>query len=123
MATVFLVLMAIGVTIYAAVDCVRSDDTEIRSLPKSLWLLLILCIPPFGGALWILLGRQSAPGSPKSRRLRTIGPDDDPDFLSSLQLPRARGERRRPEGPAAGPITPTTPTAEPDDGESDATPS
>ena len=64
-----------------------------------MWLLLILGVPLFGGTLWILLGRQPAPGPPRSRRLRTIGPDDDPDFLSSLQLPRTRGERRRPEDP------------------------
>ncbi len=99
MSTVLLVLAAIGVTIYAAVDCLRSDDDEIRGLPKPLWLVLILGVPLFGGALWILLGRAPAPGPPRSRRLRTIGPDDDPDFLSSLQLPR-RIERRRPEDPA-----------------------
>jgi hypothetical protein len=99
MPTVLFVLAAIGVTIYAIVDCWRSPDDEIRSLPKPLWVLVILGIPLFGGVLWILLGRLPAPGSAAaSRRLRTIGPDDDPDFLRSLQPPRRRGERRKPEG-------------------------
>ena len=101
MAKVLLVLAVIGVTIYAAIDCIRSDDAEIRGLPKPLWLLLIVAFPLFGGVLYIVLGRQPMPGAPTSRRLRTIGPDDDPDFLRSLNLPRSRdGERRRKETPA-----------------------
>jgi len=105
MAKVLLVLAAIGVTIYAAIDCLRSDDAEIRGLPKPLWLLLIVAVPLFGGVLYILLGRQPAPGSPTSRRLRTIAPDDDPDFLRSLDPPRSRdGDRRRKEpGPDPDP--------------------
>ena len=96
MAKVLLVLAAIGVTIYAAIDCLRSDDDEIRGLPKPLWLLLIVAFPLFGGILYIVLGRQPAPGAPTSRRLRTIAPDDDPDFLRSLDPPRTRdGDRLR----------------------------
>jgi hypothetical protein len=93
MAKVLLVLAAIGVTIYAVIDCVRSDDDEIRGLPKPLWLLLIVAVPLFGGMLWILFGREPIHGSPRSPRYRTVGPDDDAEFLRSLQ-PR----RRRPEG-------------------------
>jgi hypothetical protein len=103
MARVLLVLAAIGVTIYAVIDCLRSDDSELRGLPKPLWLLVIVAFPLFGGLLYLLLGRQPTPGSPTSRRLRTIAPDDDPDFLRSLDPPRTRdGERRRPDGVADG---------------------
>ena len=104
MARVILFLAAIGVTIYAAIDCFRSDDAEIRGLPKPVWLLVIVILLPFGGVLWILLGRQPAPGAPTARPLRTIAPDDDPDFLRSLKPPpRSRdGERRRKEGPVKG---------------------
>jgi hypothetical protein len=95
MAKVLLVLAAIGVTIYAAIDCLRSDDAEIRGLPKPLWLLVIVAVPLFGGLAYILVGRVPAPGSPTSRLKRTIAPDDDPDFLRSLDPPRTRdGERR-----------------------------
>jgi hypothetical protein len=95
MAKVLLVLAAIGVTIYAAIDCFRSEDAEIRGMPKALWLLVILLIPLFGGLLWLLLGRQPLPGARPSRRLRTIGPDDDPDFLRTLKPPRPRNTDRR----------------------------
>lgn len=91
MGPVLFVLAAIGVTIYAVIDCWRSDDAETRGLPKPLWLLVILGVPLAGGVLWILFGRQAAPGSGGSRRIRVVAPDDDPEFLRSLQPPRRRG--------------------------------
>lgn len=91
MGDVILVLAAIGVTIYAAVDCLRNDDSEIRGLPKPLWLLVILALPLVGGVFWIVLGRMPRPGAwTGGQRLRTTGPDDDPDFLRSLNRPRPR---------------------------------
>jgi hypothetical protein len=91
MGDVILVLAAIGITIYALVDCLRSTESEIRGLPKPLWLVVILVLPLFGGILWLLLGRTPAPGAwTGSPRLRTGGPDDDPDFLRTLNRPRPR---------------------------------
>jgi hypothetical protein len=80
------------------VDCLRSDDSELRGLPKPLWMLVILALPLFGGIFWIVLGRVPAPGSarPGAQRLRTNGPDDDPEFLRSLNPRRPR--RRDDEG-------------------------
>jgi hypothetical protein len=103
MAKVLLVLAALGVTIYAGIDCLRSDDAEIRGLPKPLWLLVIIAAPLFGGLMYLLVGRQPAPGAPPTRRSRTIAPDDDPDFLRSLDPPRSHdGEPRRKDGLAEG---------------------
>lgn len=104
MGQVLLVLAAIGVTIYSGVECLRTDDSEIRGLPKPLWLLVILAVPLIGGVLWILVGRTPPPSA---RRLRTMGPDDDIDFLSSLDR-SLDVSRRRPDadddegGPASG---------------------
>jgi hypothetical protein len=111
MAKVFLVLAAIGVTIYAVIDCLRSDDDEIRGLPKPLWLLVIIALPLFGGILWLLFGRVPTYRSPMSRRYRTVGPDDDLDFLRSLQIPRDRRRKDRPDpdpddDPPAPPTSP-----------------
>jgi hypothetical protein len=93
MAKVLLVLAAIGVTIYAAIDCFRSDDAEIRGLPKPLWLLVIIAAPLVGGVMYLLLGRQPVPGAPDPRRQRLVAPDDDPDFLRSLDPPRTHDPR------------------------------
>ncbi|MCD5354829.1 PLD nuclease N-terminal domain-containing protein [Kineosporia mesophila] len=97
MARVLFVLAVIGVTIYAAIDCLRSADDEIRTLPKPLWLLFIVLIPLLGGVTWILFGRQSSPGNQPPRRLRTVGPDDDPEFLRNLDVRRPKpddGEKK-----------------------------
>lgn len=94
MARVLFVLAVIGVTIYALIDCFRSDDGDLRALPKPLWLLLIVLVPPFGGLIWILFGNQSSPGNqPPRRRVRTVGPDDDPDFLRQLDIHRPKPQR------------------------------
>ncbi|MBT0767754.1 PLDc N-terminal domain-containing protein [Kineosporia sp. J2-2] len=90
MARVLFVLVAIGVTVYAAIDCLRSNDDEVRALPKPLWLLLIVLLPLLGGLVWVFFGRQDSPGNQPPRRLRTLGPDDDPDFLRSLDLRRPK---------------------------------
>jgi len=94
MVRVLFVLAVIGVTLYAVIDCVRSNDEDIRTLPKPLWLLLIIAVPPLGGLIWIFFGNQASPGSQSPRRLRTLGPDDDPDFLRNLDVrgPKPQGD-------------------------------
>jgi uncharacterized RDD family membrane protein YckC len=96
MGQVLLVLAAVGVAIYAAIDCFGSAETEVRGLPKPLWLLVILVVPVAGPLGWLLLGRAGVPGP---RRMRTIGPDDDLDFLRTLDPPPPR---RRDDEPPAG---------------------
>jgi Phospholipase_D-nuclease N-terminal len=96
MPRVILVLLIIGITIYSVIDCLRTDDAQIRGLPKPLWLLAIITLPPVGGLLWIWLGQQQAPGRGGQPPPRTLAPDDDPDFLRSLRQPK-------PKPPPAGP--------------------
>lgn len=100
MAKVILVLATLGITIYAFIDCLRSADSEIQALPKPLWLLVIVLTAPFGATMWLLFGRSPGPDrSSAAGRRRVLAPDDDPDFLRSLDPPRTRdGERRRTDG-------------------------
>ncbi len=94
MPRLILVLTVIGIMIYAMIDCLRTDDADIRILPKPLWLLVII-LPLAGGLLWIWLGVQhQGPGPGGRREPRTIAPDDDPEFLRSLNKPR-----KPPSGP------------------------
>jgi hypothetical protein len=87
-------LLVVGVTIYTLVDCAQTDDDEVRSLPKLVWVLLILIFPPIGAIAWLVAGRPQRPsrmprgprgpgGSSRSPRAPR-GPDDDPDFLRRL---------------------------------------
>ena len=88
---VIVLLAVIGVMIYAVIDCLSTPDSETRGLPKPLWLLVIVALPLVGGVMWLLFGRAPSPGwGGGGGRLRTIGPDDDPDFLRSLKPPRPR---------------------------------
>ena len=100
MTYVVLLLVSVGVTIYALVDCWRSTDDEVRGLPRPAWILLIILIgplgvPPFGAAAYLLFGRPTAT-LPGPRRV--VAPDDDPDFLRQLDQQRRKAvtdERRR----------------------------
>jgi len=80
------ILIVLGVTIYALIDCARTPQEEVRNLPKWAWLLLIIFFETIGGIAWLIAGRPkiigSGTGIPKKPRI--IPPDDDPDFLRSI---------------------------------------
>jgi Phospholipase_D-nuclease N-terminal len=100
------VLIALVLTVWAVVDCVQTPSTEARILPKPLWLVCIILVPFVGAGAWLILGRAravgigrgGAPGGPaggtaKRPRPQPIAPDDDPDFLRSLDTGNAEHER------------------------------
>ena len=76
-------LLTIALTTYALVDCVQTDDSQVRGLPKLIWVFVILLFPFAGSAAWLLAGRPKAT-PPAPRRQMPRGPDDDPDFLKGL---------------------------------------
>ena len=80
MLRVVLIAIVVFATIYALVDCVQTDRTRVRIMPKPVWLLAIL-VPVAGPVAWFLIKRSSTQGGP-ARGPR--GPDDDPDFLRRL---------------------------------------
>jgi hypothetical protein len=93
---VVVVLVVIGVTVYALVDCWGSDGPSVRLLPRALWFLVVL-VPVVGPVLWLVAGRpREVMDAPLPR---PVAPDDDPEFLRRLDLERRRRvaeeERRR----------------------------
>ena len=98
------VLITVGICIYALVDCLRSPGDEVKALPKPLWVVLILLAPLLGGIAYLVFGRggtSSGPGG--TRQPRVVAPDDDPDFLRSLDRGPEPGPRAPDGGGAAGP--------------------
>lgn len=92
-----ILLLAVGVTIYALVDCWYSSDDELRGLPRLAWFLVVLLFPVVGGATYLLYGRERRAPS-HVHRPRVVAPDDDPEFLRTLDEQRRRAateERRR----------------------------
>lgn len=92
--------------LYCLFDVITTPEEHVRNLPKMLWVLIVVLLVTVGGLLWMLLGRPlqqeahtpGAAGSgggflgvPKRRPPAPRGPEDDPEFLRSLER-RLRGE-------------------------------
>jgi hypothetical protein len=94
------VVLLYGVSLVLLVVCVvdvmRTPREQVRTLPKALWLVVVLP-PVFGPAAWFLAGRPSA-GAVSPPRLERGAPDDDEDFLRELRR-RAEEQRRRAKDP------------------------
>lgn len=102
-----LAIAAVVFWLWAIFDSLTADDKRIRFMPKVLWVIVVLVFFEFGALVWVLFGRprrnvaagpRSGPGfgsgsggrlprpggkSPRSGS-GPVGPDDDPDFLSSI---------------------------------------
>ncbi|MFJ2028404.1 PLD nuclease N-terminal domain-containing protein [Streptosporangium sp. NPDC087985] len=78
--------------LYCLFDAITTPDEQSRNLPKLVWVIIIVLLPPFGGLFWLLLGRPFGPQEPRAfppqerqaRPRAPKGPDDDPDFLKDL---------------------------------------
>ncbi|MDT0270371.1 PLD nuclease N-terminal domain-containing protein [Streptomyces sp. DSM 44915] len=94
MLRVLLFLVPLALAIYALVDCISSKDEEVRHLPKLVWLALIALAWVIGPLAWILVGRKRGARGGAARRGSGgwVAPDDNPEFLRSLNDERDRGQ-------------------------------
>lgn len=85
MTRVLPVLIGLGLAIYALVDCIQTDESKVRGLPKVFWIILIVLITFVGPIAWLIAGKERAlPGRGGRQQRGPLGPDDDPDFLRGL---------------------------------------
>lgn len=95
-AAVLLALASVILAALALISCLSVEDkSRIRGLPRWAWLLLILLVPTAGPIAYFALGRPlpvkksgsawPLSGYPEPPRPRA--PDDDPEFLRSLDQP------------------------------------
>jgi hypothetical protein len=85
MLRVVLILLVVAFYIYFVIDVARTPRGQTRTLPKFVWLLIVILLPIIGGVLWLLLGRVwPANGSPFGRKRGPVAPDDDPKFMRKL---------------------------------------
>jgi len=91
------VLLVIGLTVYALIDCARTASDDVKAMPKALWLAVIVLLSPIGPIAWLLAGRGRGPAQPtRPKRSGPIAPDDDPAFLRQLDIEaRRRAELER----------------------------
>jgi predicted membrane metal-binding protein len=112
------------VTLYALIDAILVPGALARSLPKWLWLVLIVVVPFFGAVAWLAAGRpthEQVPagdvgplGRVAARRStpQESAPDDDPAFLRKLaddEWSRRMRDRRRGATPDTDDLGPDVP--------------
>ncbi|MFF2377645.1 PLD nuclease N-terminal domain-containing protein [Streptomyces xiamenensis] len=106
MLRVLMFLVPIALAIYALVDCISTKDEDVKHLPKLVWLLLIVFAWLIGPIAWIFVGRQrgaAAVGGTGGRQATGrrsggggwVAPDDNPDFLRSLNDEKQREENAK----------------------------
>jgi len=81
-------LLIIAFMVFALVDVIRRDDSQVKYVPKLVWVLLVVLLPFLGSVLWFALGREYPEGG--------------------IQLRRPQ-RRQRPNQPPASPAMPATP--------------
>lgn len=108
-------LLVLAVWIYAFIDCLNTPEKEVRKLPKVVWVIVILLFGQvlLGPIAWFAVGRprRSAPyGATRPQERRWVAPDDNPEFLDSLnRRPQAAEgpESESPSRPEPGPADET----------------
>jgi Phospholipase_D-nuclease N-terminal len=92
---VFLAAVQLVLLILALISSLSAD--RVRAMPRPLWVLVILVIPLIGPAAYFLFGRPVPPpreGGPVRRSTpRPSSPDDDPEFLRSMNTEQSRRDR------------------------------
>lgn len=86
-------LIVLALDVFAIVDVILIEQRRVRTMPKLVWVLLIVLLPVVGALLWFFVGRESASGG--SGQPRTVAPDDDPSFLKNLRRDEEQDERIR----------------------------
>lgn len=76
-------LITLALMIFSIIDCSRTSENNIRSLPKWAWLVIIIFVPAIGSIAWIIAGRPKGNGRGRRKR-KIVPPDDNPDFLGKL---------------------------------------
>ena len=83
--------------IWALLDCIATDSSLCRNLPKPMWIILVLILPDIGALVWLLLGRPEKadwrPGSTDySAPRRPVGLEDSPRYSASPSITDRRSE-------------------------------
>ena len=76
-------IITLALMIFSIIDCSRTSESNIRSLPKWAWLVIIIFVPAIGSIAWIIAGRPKGNGRGRRKR-KIVPPDDNPDFLGKL---------------------------------------
>lgn len=121
---IVLIVLVIALVLYSLLDCARTPEEGLPArIPKFVWIILIILFPTVGAIAWIITSRvkaaeerggiveptvwSSREGTTFQRpaRPRPVAPDEDPEFLRSLERDIRRRRKKEAESgqaPAAG---------------------
>jgi hypothetical protein len=96
-------LLVLALWIYAFIDCLNTPESQVRGLPKVIWVIIILLFGEVlvGPVAWLVAGKHRRPvtggGSTpsewhRSHRTKFVAPDDNPEFLRSLKGENTKDE-------------------------------
>ncbi|WP_435152333.1 PLD nuclease N-terminal domain-containing protein [Micromonospora aurantiaca (nom. illeg.)] len=100
---VLLFLVQIVLAVCALISCLSADEEKVKALPRMIWVLIILFFPLVGSIAWFLVGRErpagavgvTGAGGTAAPARRPLAPDDDPEFLASLDKRSRREDQER----------------------------
>ncbi|GEC04774.1 membrane protein [Streptomyces spinoverrucosus] len=85
MLRILMFVVPLALSVYAFIDCISTDEKDIRHMPKPLWAILVLLFPLVGSISWLIAGKQRRPAAGRTGgRREWVAPDDNPEFLKSL---------------------------------------
>ncbi|GEK87081.1 hypothetical protein GCM10007198_27960 [Microbacterium aerolatum] len=58
----FVSLLILALMIGALIDVITRDQSQVKHLPKMVWVILVVLIPLIGSILWFTLGREYGEG-------------------------------------------------------------
>lgn len=68
-------LLVIALMIGALIDIITRDDSQVKYLPKMVWIIIVILLPLIGSALWFAIGREyGEAGVPLPRMRRAERP-------------------------------------------------
>jgi hypothetical protein len=71
----FLSLLIVVLMIVALIDVITRDDSQVKHLPKMVWIIIVILLPLIGSILWFGIGRDyGESGIPVSRMRRAERP-------------------------------------------------
>ncbi|MGW5077549.1 PLD nuclease N-terminal domain-containing protein [Micromonospora echinospora] len=100
---VLLFLVQVVLAVCALISCLSADEEKVKALPRMVWVLVIFVFPLVGSIAWFLVGRErpagavggTGAGGTAAPARRPLAPDDDPEFLASLDEQSRREDQER----------------------------
>lgn len=81
----FVSILILALMIGALIDIIKRDDSQVKYLPKLVWVILVVLLPLIGSILWFTLGREYGEGGVSLPRMPRREPRANPQPAAAPQ--------------------------------------